>query len=57
MAVTDCDRRLEIDPQSVKAYIRMGNLHIVMEDYQTVSLSVKRASNLLRTAENRAKGC
>lgn len=33
MAMKDCDRCLDIDPEFVKAYIRKGNLHFFMKEY------------------------
>lgn len=33
MAMKDCDRCLEIDPNFVKAYIRKGNIHFFMKEY------------------------
>lgn len=33
MAMKDCDRCLDIDPDFVKAYIRKGNIHFVMKEY------------------------
>lgn len=33
MAMKDCDRCLEIDPDFVKAYIRKGNIHFFMKEY------------------------
>lgn len=33
MAMKDCDRCLESDPNFVKAYIRKGNIHFFMKEY------------------------
>lgn len=33
MAMKDCDKCLEIDPEFVKAYIRKGNIHFFMKEY------------------------